>query len=248
MENEVTQERTEPGKVLLFASTKGGVGKSTSVMNIAVMLAIAGFKCKIFDVDKQRSVGDWSDIRVANGIEPRIHVEHRALIIKDQRDAGVKGKAFMTEIREAADDYDFVLIDVGGEDNPALRMSILVCDDMFVPMSPSSLDTWALANLEEVWQVVAGTGHNPSLVPRLYFSRVSPNSSERRNIEQIMDDFKAFEFLDRVVVFERAQYRRATEEGKVLVEMSRPDPKGMSEMINLYKAVTGHDWERKISR
>lgn len=233
------------GKVLLFASTKGGVGKSTCVMNIAVMLAIAGYKCKIFDVDKQRSVGDWSDLRVAAKIEPRIHVEHRHLAIKDHREAGVKGKAFVTEIREAAEDNDFCLVDVGGEDNPALRMAMIACDEMFVPLSPSSLDTWALANLEEVWRLVSGTGQNPSLVPKLYFSRVSPHSNERRNIDQIMTEYNEFEYLDRVIVFERAQFRRATEQGRALVEMPRPDTKGVGELLGLYRAVIGEDWIKR---
>ena len=212
------------------------------------MLVHAGFTCKIFDVDKQRSVGDWSDVRVSAKIEPRIHVEHRPLVIKDQRDAGVKGQAFTTEVREAADEYDFVLIDVGGEDNPALRMAMLACDEMFVPLSPSSMDTWALSNLEEVWRLVSGIGHNPSLVPRLYFSRVSPNSSERTKIDQIMDEYSDFEFLDRVIVFERTQYRRATEEGRALIEMPRPDPKGVSEMLGLYKAISGFDWQRRFGK
>ena len=57
---------------VLFGNSKGGVGKSTLAVNLAVHQASEGLDVAIVDTDRQGSVAAWSAVRDEEGITPRI--------------------------------------------------------------------------------------------------------------------------------------------------------------------------------
>ena len=57
-------------KWLTVASPKGGSGKTTTVVNLAVFAAHAGMNVVILDTDMQESAKDWWDLRPSDA--PRI--------------------------------------------------------------------------------------------------------------------------------------------------------------------------------
>jgi chromosome partitioning protein len=58
-------------KWLVVSSPKGGSGKTTSVVNLAVFAAHAGLNVAILDTDMQESAKDWWELRPDDA--PRIH-------------------------------------------------------------------------------------------------------------------------------------------------------------------------------
>ena len=54
-------------KVLAILSEKGGAGKTTVTVHLAVAAKLAGLDVAIIDLDPQASAADWSDRR---GSEP----------------------------------------------------------------------------------------------------------------------------------------------------------------------------------
>ena len=50
-------------KSILVASSKGGVGKTTVVTNLAAQAAVAGLNTVIVDADPQRSATHWAQRR-----------------------------------------------------------------------------------------------------------------------------------------------------------------------------------------
>lgn len=50
-------------KTITTASNKGGCGKSTVTLNLAIAAQLAGLKVAVLDVDPQASLEGWSDIR-----------------------------------------------------------------------------------------------------------------------------------------------------------------------------------------
>lgn len=228
--------------VIALGGTKGGTGKSTQCCNLAAMRAKAGRRVLIVDTDKQRTAADWGSFRQDAEITPRIKVESKYIKARDANELGQKGRALIQDVNEAAQLYDDVLIDSGGEDSPALRFIMLCADLMLVPFAPSGPDIWALTNLEEVYSTVSGMGRE-GFVPVLYASNVSPITSERERIQGLAEDYPGLHFLTDVAIYHRAAYRHSLAEGRSIVEMSRPDPKAKHELLDLYRAAFGETFQ-----
>ena len=65
-EVEALSEETKRLHVIVFANEKGGTGKSTTAVHVAIALAAKGAKVAAFDLDhRQRTLGRYLDNRAA---------------------------------------------------------------------------------------------------------------------------------------------------------------------------------------
>ncbi|HKG84139.1 MAG TPA: ParA family protein [Beijerinckiaceae bacterium] len=56
-------------KAIAFVTQKGGSGKSTLCINLAIAAQEAGRSVCILEMDRQATVSDWSESRTADGPE-----------------------------------------------------------------------------------------------------------------------------------------------------------------------------------
>ncbi|MDD2927236.1 MAG: AAA family ATPase [Candidatus Omnitrophica bacterium] len=71
------------GKVITVCNQKGGTGKTTSAINIAVFLAVAGKKVMLIDLDPQANATSGSGINNHNVVKSTYHVLLEELDIQD---------------------------------------------------------------------------------------------------------------------------------------------------------------------
>jgi chromosome partitioning protein len=71
------------GKVITVCNQKGGTGKTTSAINIAVFLAVAGKKVMLIDLDPQANATSGSGLNKHNVVKSTYHVLLEELDIKD---------------------------------------------------------------------------------------------------------------------------------------------------------------------
>ena len=71
------------GKVITVCNQKGGTGKTTSAINIAVFLAVAGKKVMLIDLDPQANATSGSGINKHNVVKSTYHVLLEELDVKD---------------------------------------------------------------------------------------------------------------------------------------------------------------------
>jgi chromosome partitioning protein len=116
--------------IYVVANTKGGTGKTTIAVHLAVWLACRG-KCLLIDTDKQASAASWASWRRDLALT---HNPNTVILLND---------AVYKEGRAIIADYDDAVIDAGGRDNAGMRYALTLADTLIVPISHSDLDTSA---------------------------------------------------------------------------------------------------------
>ena len=112
--------------ITLVGSEKGGVGKTNTAFNLAVMRACAGKKVLLVDTDRQSSSTQWSALRAEAGFTPPL------VCVQKYGKVGYD----LAQLRES---YE-VIVDAGGQDSVELRQAIAVADKWIIPVRPSQLD------------------------------------------------------------------------------------------------------------
>jgi chromosome partitioning protein len=91
--------------VISFVNTKGGVGKSTLAVHLAVWLADRGCRVALLDADDQATAAKW----VAEITDHAVRIEKLAAADDNARVEEVR-----TKINSLAKSYDFVIVDTKG--------------------------------------------------------------------------------------------------------------------------------------
>jgi chromosome partitioning protein len=116
-------------KTIAFVSQKGGSGKSTLCINLAVAAAQSGSAVAIVELDRQASVRHWADVR---GREPPEAASAEASEIG----------ATLARLAERRHDYAF--IDTPGAIGPEMLAAIRAADLCVVPSRPTPADLRAV--------------------------------------------------------------------------------------------------------
>ncbi len=118
------------GRVITLAQQKGGSGKTTLAVNLAVAFAAAGHRVAAIDIDPQGSLGRWFMARAAAG-DPGIGF------------ATASAWGVEYEARKLARDHDVVIVDTPPKADSDLRPALRAADLVVVPVAASALDLWA---------------------------------------------------------------------------------------------------------
>ncbi len=206
--------------IILIGSQKGGPGKSTVAINLAVEYAHRGKDVMLVDADAQRSASRWHADRTEAGVEPAIAcVEKLGTIHKTLQDLDSR--------------YDIVVVDVAGKDSAEMRSGMVVADTMVVVVRPSQFDLDTLPHMgkliDEVREVM-----NPELTVRGLLSQVptNPSVTERVDATDYLGDFPALSPLE-TVIHERKAYRDSIGEGLGVVELRPMNVKAKAEIQEL---------------
>lgn len=122
--------------ILSTVGEKGGPGKSTVAVNLAVYWALNGHDVQIINLDPQSSLGDWHKIRREEGIET-IDV------------CSLQGD-LKKSIRAIANENDITILDVPGRDDKIQRTALLLSDLAIAVLSPGAFDFMAAPHTFEM--------------------------------------------------------------------------------------------------
>ncbi len=183
--------RARMAHVIVVGNEKGGAGKSTLSVHIAVGLSFAGLKVAAIDLDRrQRTFARYfenrkrfADAHSAELLGPGFH-EPGAVLSADRAGAEKEeGQRTRDLIASLTDAHDIVLVDSPGADTPASRAAHGMADTILTPMNDSFVDFDLLANVDPL----TGDVQSPSIYAQMVFdARKAKALAERKPIDWIV--------------------------------------------------------------
>lgn len=200
-------------KVVTFAAQKGGVGKTTLAINLAIAAEQAGLRVALLDLDRQESASAWADLRAAE--EPWIEP------MSARRLPGALDSA-------RANGFDLVILDTppaaGDEASEAMTLS----DIVIVPCRPSMVDLTAVRRTANAVRTIGTPGY-------IVLNQAPPTATALIDDARTIAGRGGIEIAP-VVMRDRSAYRSAWPHGQGVTEYE-PDGKAAAEVEALRQFV-----------
>jgi chromosome partitioning protein len=181
--------RARSAQVIVVGNEKGGLGKSTVAMNIAVALLKAGRRVATIDLDaRQKTLTNYIENRrawaeqIGCDLEIPEHVclgERVNFPATEEQAAG--SKALTHTVNELAETHDFIVIDTAGHGNYLTRLAHTMADTLVTPLNDSYVDFEALGTVEPTNFAVTGAS--------FYAQMVDEARSQRELLKQVRQDW-----------------------------------------------------------
>ena len=158
--------------VVVFGGEKGGSGKSTAAMHIAVALMKAGQRVAAIDLDcRQQTFTRYINNRRAwarrTGLDLAIPAHFsikygETMQIADNENC--EARQFMDAVATVERDFDFIVIDTPGSDSYLMRLAHAMADTLVTPINDSFLDFDVLGTVDAATYSVTGESHYAKMV------------------------------------------------------------------------------------
>jgi chromosome partitioning protein len=201
-------------------NTKGGVGKTTTAVHLATMLACTE-RTLLIDGDPQASAASWAAWRREAQREP------------SPTTTCLAGKAILSEGKTLSEGFVHIVVDAGGRDSVGLRSALLLARQAIVPVGASNLDAAAMTDLLEV--IDMAKDYNAELQVRIFLTRIHSRTNYAADMLAFLHDQKLPVLGGRSC--ERVANRRAIGEGAIVQELGK-DPSSSQEMEAFLAEVT----------
>lgn len=163
-----------PVRVIVVANEKGGSGKSTVAMHVAVALLKRGQRVATIDLDSRQKTfthyienrRTWAE-RAARGLKSP---EHLCL---DTQDEVTSAEVLSNALDMLGQSHDFVVIDTPGYDSPMMRLAHSMADILVTPLNDSFVDLDVLGSLDPDAMTVSAISHYAETVEQAQRQRRS---------------------------------------------------------------------------
>lgn len=156
--------------IITIGGCKGGPGKSTTTVNLAVGLSKQGRDVLVIDADDQLATSKWFSYR------------NEQLNVVEINHAIAEGKISQT-LLNFRKKYEMVLVDVAGGRTIELEAALKVSDLVLCPFEPSQLDLNTFPDFIQL--IESAKVYNPKLKERFFLNRCAPLVSLDNQLEVI---------------------------------------------------------------
>jgi chromosome partitioning protein len=202
--------------IISLVNQKGGVGKTTTAINLAASLTRKNCKVAFIDTDPQGSAVQWHAIE-----------DNKAFDIKHH-----PRPIFQQDINELSGQYDYVVIDAPPAIGEITQSILAVTDMAIIPLSPSPVDIWSCDKTLEM--INEEEKQNPTLKSKLLVSRKIPGTKLGREAKEAMEVFDTGVFETELC--QRIAYIEAMSAG-VSVMQYAPNSKAAKEVESLSEEI-----------
>jgi chromosome partitioning protein len=165
-------ESPQSAHVVVLGNEKGGSGKSTTALHIAVALLKAGQRVATIDLDsRQQSFTHYIENRRNWAVRARIKLElptHYCVPLAEssslKANEAEELAGFSKAVSAIEHNHDVVIIDTPGNDTYLMRLAHSIADTLVTPLNDSFVDFDVLATLDPGNYAVTGESHYAEMV------------------------------------------------------------------------------------
>jgi chromosome partitioning protein len=202
--------------IVSVLNTKGGVGKSTIAINLAIIRALSGKEILLVDGDRQATTLQAIAQRTSLGALAPVAVAHFT-----------DGPLLRGQISQAKQKYDDIIIDAGGRDSTAMRAALMISDTVLIPFQPRSFDVWGVGDMAEL--VKEANSMRDGLKAYAVLNGADPRGSDNAAAAEAVAELGSIEYLD-APIGRRKSLADAAGAGLSVVEWKPKDAKAVNEI------------------
>lgn len=202
-------------KTLAIIAQKGGSGKTTLAVHIAVCAALHERKAALIDLDPQHNAYGWNESRAEERKLDAVwgNASQLAGLLQQAKTAGI----------------DLAIIDTAPHSNSDAAMTAQLADLVLIPCRPARFDLDAITSTIEITRLAK----TPAAVvinaaPRGKLAEEARSALERHGVKVL-----------NAVIHQRAAYSHAVIDGRSVHEYE-PDGKAAAEIDALYNTLTNY--------
>lgn len=201
--------------IYTIGGIKGGSGKTTLAVTLAVLLSQKGRKVLLVDADKQATATDFSQWRTES-------LGQTGFTSIQLADIQVRN-----EVLKMKADYDDVIIDAGGRDTASQRAALVVSDILLTPFAPKSFDIWTLEQVSEL--ITEMQVANPDLKAYAVLNKVDYNQKDQSEAKNYIEESGVMQVLHHCL-HERKAIANAAASGLAVTEYKPRNSKAILEV------------------
>jgi chromosome partitioning protein len=158
--------------VIVVANEKGGSGKSTVAMHLAIALLKSGQRVATIDLDsRQRSLTHYIDGRMAWARETGTALPIPTHVCFDEdaeftsaEDTAAGRVALLANLESLSESHDAIIVDTPGHNHYLTRLALTQADTLITPLNDSFVDLDVLATIDPRTFAVTGISHYAAVV------------------------------------------------------------------------------------
>jgi len=169
---EASPRRPASAHVIVLGNEKGGSGKSTTAMHVAVALMNVGQRVATIDLDsRQKSFTHCIENRRRWARHARIDLKPpmhfcvaRGSTLKLDENEAIEFAGFAEAVGAVEQSHDFVVVDTPGTDSYLTRLAHSMADTLITPLNDSFVDFDVIGIIDPTTYAVIGEGHYAAMV------------------------------------------------------------------------------------
>jgi chromosome partitioning protein len=231
-----------PAHIIAVANQKGGVGKTTTTVNLSVALHLLGYRVLVVDMDYQANCSSSfgvtharygvaevltgeaavAEVRqaTAEGVDLVPSSFRMAALDEGLRDEPGKELLLRLALEPVADDYDFVLIDCPPSLTTATINALVAASHVLVVVEPESWSAEGITLLQRAIQKVQQRLNRPLVVAGYLLTKRSSLTVHREIDELLRRTFGAQVFAVHIPALVR--YKEAAGSRRSVFPATRP--------------------------
>jgi len=160
---------TQSARVIVVGNEKGGSGKSTVAMHVAVALIKAGHRVASLDLDvRQRTFTRYIENRRAwaQRVDRDLGIPNHFSFdetISDEDEAALE-RTLASGVNELAQSCGFIVMDTPGHNNYLMRLAHSMADTLITPINDSFVDFDVIGAVDPETFAVTGDSHYSKMV------------------------------------------------------------------------------------